>query len=171
MQLQAALAEFVAANKFLLGRYLAGFDDASALAQPPGLPNHVIWSMGHCAHTMHRAAQQVDGLDLPASDFTPGGTGSRDAFAIESISFGSTPHADPAAYPSLARARAIYDAACDRLSHAIAGASDERITSEAHWANTKLPLYMIVLRMTFHNGMHTGQIADCRRVLGMKSIF
>src|SRR5256885_8582910 len=41
-------------------------------AQPPGLPNHLAWSLGHLALAMHRAAERIDGAPVPGGDFAPG---------------------------------------------------------------------------------------------------
>jgi hypothetical protein len=35
----------------------------------------------------------------------------------------------------------------------------------------QMPVWALVSRMTFHNGFHTGQLADLRRALGFRSIF
>ena len=107
---------------------------------------------------------------LPISRPRP--TGARPtAFHSESIAFGSKPTGDAAAYPSLARCTEIYNAACDRLAAAVRAAPESKLTESVKWGNGESPLWMLVLRMVFHNGFHTGQIADLRRALGFKSIF
>lgn len=169
---QDAVADGIASTKQLLARYVAGFDDQTATAQKPGLPNHVCWSLGHLALTMYRVAEKFDGRPAPASDIEMGPrSGSPGAFASESVSFGSAPAADPAGYPSLARSIEIYSAACDRLASAVRSASDEKFAEPTPWGNTHISLGLLAARMIFHNGMHTGQIADLRRAMGFKSIF
>ena len=39
------------------------------------------------------------------------------------------------------------------------------------WGAIQIAGWQVIMRMVFHNGMHTGQIADTRRALRMKSIF
>lgn len=174
LELQTALAEAVATCKALTARYLAGFDDATAAAQAQNLPNHVLWSLGHCALTMHRVAAMIDKDPLPEADFTT--TPSTDttrpnAFNPELVAFGSSPSASADAYPTLARAREIYDRACDRLADAVRRAPLEQLATPVPWGQMSMPAYLLVTRMIFHNGFHTGQVADLRRAMGFKSVF
>lgn len=169
-----AIAEGILSTKQSFARYLAGFDDTTATRQAANLPNHAAWSLGHCALTMHRVAAHLDSQDLPASDFTTGhasGGGNARQFATESVAFGSKPVDSPADYPKLARAIEIYNAACDRLAAAVRNTSEARLDEVVPWGPMQLPLYLLVIRMIGHNGMHTGQLADLRRALGFKSIF
>ncbi len=171
MRVQELLAESVLSNKMLVGRYLAGFDDASVTRQAPGLPNHAAWNLRHLALTMHRVADMLEGGGVPESDFAPAGQARGDRFATESVAFGSQPGDDRSGYPGLARSRAIFDNACDRLGAAARAASDQKLASEVPWGPGTSPLWALVMRMCFHNGMHTGQLADLRRAFGFKSIF
>ena len=163
------LAEAVLSTKHLLGRYLAGFDDQSRTAQAPGLPNHVAWNLGHLALTMHRVAERLDGQPVPESDISPRPGAA--AFFSESVAFGSSPSGAAGEYPSLARSVEIYNAACDRLAAAVRAAPESRLNEVVPWGQGQSPLWSLVIRMVFHNGFHTGQIADLRRAMGFKSIF
>lgn len=167
MKMQDMIAEAVLASKAGMARYLAGFTDETRTRQAPNLPNHVAWSLGHCALTMHRVAEKLDGRAMPDADF---GTGPG-RFETEAVAFGSVPTGDAARYPSLARCTAIYDGACDRLAAAVRASADAKLLEKTPWGPMELPLWLLALRMGFHNGMHTGQIADLRRALGFKSIF
>jgi len=168
------LAAIVESNKELVTRFLPGFDDASALRQTPTLPNHVVWCLGHLALTMHRIAERLDARPLPAADFVAGtgvsGSRERGIFDTQSVSVGSTPRADAAIYPSLDRATQILRNACDRLAAACRTASDEALDAPQQWGAASLPLWLLVARAVFHNGIHTGQITDLRRAMGMESI-
>lgn len=170
-----ALADGIQACKALTARYFPGFDDSNRTRQAPGLPNHFAWNLGHCALTMHRVAGLVAGdasAELPASDFIPGAArGDAARFGTESVAFGSRPADDPGAYPAFARCVAIYDAACDRFASAVRTAPESRLDEPVKWGPAEIPLYMLAMRMIFHNGDHLGQIADLRRALGFKPIF
>lgn len=169
---QRMLAEVVAVSRQGVHRYLVGFDDTTRAAQAPGLPNHVAWSLGHCALVMHRTAERLDAGALPESDFIEGadrGDGQR--FGTESVCFGSTPTGDASAYPSLARCKAVFDGACERLAKAAAGASDAALDAPTDWVGAQIPMAHLVIRVSQHNSMHTGQLIDLRRALKMKSIF
>lgn len=166
------LAESVLMSRDLLKRYLAGFDDTNHTRQAPDLPNHVAWTLGHLSHTMHRVAEKIDGAAIPEADFVTG-TGRGDAmhYDTEAVCFGSKPVADAAAYPGLARCVEIFQRAIDRLAGAARAADDATLDRMMPWGSIEIPVWAAVARMVFHNGAHTGQIADLRRALRFKSIF
>jgi hypothetical protein len=166
-----AIAEGVLSTKQHMERYTRGFDERSGVAQAPGLPNHVVWTLGHLAFTMNRVCEMIDGKAVSAEFFVPGALGTKQAFAIESVRYGSTPTGDAGGYPAIERALAAYNAACDRVADCVRGASDAQLLEEVPWGGGMTPLYLLALRMVFHNGMHTGQIADLRRAFKMPSVF
>ncbi len=167
MDAREVLADSIASTKGLMERYLAGFTDETRIAVAPRLPNHAAWNLGHCALTMHRLAERVDGLPLPAADFGEGPA----RFAPEAVAFGSAPTPDSGAFPSLARGVEIYRAACDRLAAAVRAGSDDQLRQLVKWGGVDQPWWLLVARLIFHNGFHTGQIADLRRALEFKSVF
>ncbi len=168
---QEYLARGVESTKELVRRYLKGFTDDNRLAQAPSLPNHVAWSLGHLAHTMHRVAEHFDGRPLPTDLFIEGSTrGDAHRFGTEGVCFGSTPATDPNEFPPLSKCLDAYESACTRLARAVRNAADADFERQVPWGAGQQPLGMLVFRMVFHNGMHTGQIADLRRALRMGSI-
>lgn len=174
MKTQDVLAEAVLMTKPLVARYLAGFDDSNCTRQAATLPNHAAWSLGHLALTMHRVGGMIDAHQPPAADFSnTAGEAGRAAgkFYTESVAFGSRPGEEADAYPTLVRSREIFDAACDRLAAAARSASDAKLQESVPWGQSTTPLWTLCLRMNFHNGMHTGQLADLRRAFGFKSVF
>lgn len=156
--------------KRLAARYFAGFDDSSATRQPPNLPNHLVWSLGHMALTMLRAAEKIDGAPLAESDFLPGSRGDSRRFGAESVAFGSKPADDRSLYPPLERAVEIFNRACDRLGAAVLAASDPKLHEMTKWGAAEIALHALVTRMIFHNGTHVGQIADLRRAMGFSRV-
>ncbi len=179
MDRRIVLAESILSCPILTGRYLAGFDDTNHTSQAPGLPNHVAWSLGHCALTMHRAiarladAKTAPGQGpLPAGAFiTSGSPRARGGFLAESVAFGSVPAADSEAYPAFSRCVEIYEGSCRLAAEACRSASDEQLDAPTRWGQGEIPVWGLMMRMVFHNGAHTGQIADLRRGLGLRSIF
>jgi hypothetical protein len=173
----ALLAQQVLECKTLLGRYLAGFSQVTVVRQTPDLPNHLAWCLGHLALTMHRLAEKVDGQAPPATDFvqvegSDGTRGSREkgCFDAAGVAFGSRPIERHDYFPDLERSTAIYNAACDRLSALLASLDDAALDRPVAWGQAQYPLWAVATRMIFHNGFHTGQIADLRRALGFRSI-
>ena len=90
---QATLARAVRLTAPLASRFFVGFGADTATAQVPGLPNHMIWNLGHLALTMHRAIEKLDASPPPESDFLQGDgrSGGPARFDTESVCFGSTP--------------------------------------------------------------------------------
>ena len=163
------LASAVDQSARLLTRYLAGFDDTNHTAQAEHLPNHAAWTLGHCALYMHRLAERLDENPLPADDFSP--EPARRAFGTELVAFGSKPSASPDDYPPLARCTEIYESACHRLAHAVRDADAATLTRPLPWGKSgEFPIWQLVQRITFHNGTHTGQLADLRRALGFPAM-
>lgn len=170
------LAEIIITNKALVARYLQGFNEVTHVRQTPDLPNHVAWNLGHLALTMHRVAEKIDGKPVPTKDFIKGDgfSGSRDKgiFDTEAVGYGSKPEDRHDRYPSLVRCTEIFNAACDRLAEAARNCPDAKLDEQHPWGTgMTLPLWALVARMCFHNGFHTGQIADLRRALAFKSVF
>ena len=87
------LAETVLSSELLLTRYLDGFDDETRVRQTPDIPNHVAWTLGHCALTVHRVAEMLDNKPLSPDQFIRGDGAQGDAtrFDTESVAFGSVP--------------------------------------------------------------------------------
>lgn len=166
------LAESIISSRDLLLRFLVGFDDDNRTKQARDLPGHVAWALGHCALTMHRVAEHCDGRPLPESDFITGDgrAGGSQRFDTESICFDSTPVDETDRYPTMARCRAIFEAACDRLASTVREASDEALEKMVPWVAGEIPFWKLVLRIAFHNGVHTGQIIDLRRALGLDRV-
>lgn len=168
-----AFADSILATKPLFTRFLTGFDERSRTAQLPGMPNHVIWTLGHLAMTMHKVAEKFDGLPLPESDFSAGDgaqRGDAERFDLASIVIGSHPIDEASRYPTLARGRAIFERACDRFADAVRSAGDAKLDEPIIWHDGELPLWSLVARVCFHNGTHAGQLTDLRRMLGMPPI-
>jgi hypothetical protein len=165
------LAEGLELSGQLLGRYLVGFSDANHTSQAPGLPNHVAWSLGHLAMTMHRVAERLDGGPMPESDFITSAKGDASKYGTETVAFGSQPTADPSLYPPYARCLEIFNSAVTRLSVAARASDAAKLAAPTPWSNGTTTLGALVARMAFHNGMHCGQIADLRRALKLGSIF
>ena len=90
-----------------------------------------------------------------------------DRFGTEGVSFNSTPVAEADAYPLVARCVEIFEGACARLALAVGGASDDRLDKMEAWGASELSMADLVVRVNLHNAMHTGQLVDLRRALGL----
>lgn len=178
MSTAAALAHALDLSGPLLTRYLVGFSDANRTTQAPNLPNHAAWTLGHCAIAMHRLANRLSDTDLfPKADFLRAETfdpehpgESTGCFSIPSVVFGSTPIDRPALYPRLARAVEIFDAARARLVALVLSKYDDELERAYTWHSSTMTGADLVARITFHNGVHAGQLTDLRRALSLGPI-
>ena len=167
-----ALAIAIESTEGLLLRFLEDVEDDARTAQAAGLPNHFIWTLGHCAMTMHKLASKIDGQLPPDSDFIQGaGTGGDpERFDTQAVCKGSSPAPEASLYPNMERGRAIYSKACHRLAGAVRGLDPGALKATRDWNGTPIPLLDLVLRVSFHNGVHAGQVLDLRRALNMPRI-
>ncbi len=164
------LAALVRYSGPMLTRFLDGFTDETRTTQAPGLPNHVAWTLGHTAYTMHRLADQFGDEGLPPEDFVDGPADAT-RFDRQSLRLGSTPTPDSAAYPTLDRCAAIFERAHERLASAVEGADQADFEREVDWGGVMRPLGELVMRVSLHNATHAGQLCDLRRALGMPRVF
>ena len=143
-----ALARSIEATEQLLLRFVADIEESERALQYPGLPNHAIWVLGHCAMTMHRLAGMLDGRSLPESDYVHGdgtaGDGRR--FDAESVRFDSTPVPQADRYPTIERGREIYSAACHRLAGAVRGIDPESLDDTLEWHGAPVRIDDLVQR-------------------------
>ena len=168
---QSVLAEAIENSRALVSRFVVGFDDSTHTKQTKDLPNHFAWCMGHLALTMHRVAGWIDGKPLPEGDFiSDSARGDAQRFGTETIAFASKPTDDASNYPTHARCIEIFSAAIDRLAGAVRHADDAALDRMVKWGAGESPVGLLVPRMLYHNGVHTGQIIDLRRALGMKPV-
>ncbi len=166
------LAKVIESTEGFLIRFVADVDEDARATQMPGLPNHVIWVLGHCAMTMNRLASLIDGEPLPASDYVHGdGTkGDTQRFDTQSVCFDSVPSADARLYPSMERGRVVYADACRRLAGVVRSLDDAALDSTIDWHDIPVRVEDLVMRVGFHNGAHAGQILDLRRAMGLPRV-
>jgi len=151
------LADMIASIRPLFERYLPGFDDSSAVKQAPGLPNHLIWILGHLALYNHRAAERISGAETPLG------------WDPEPFSFQSSPTADRSAYPPLETALERWRESLATLETAVRAlaADHQAMHRTIPWGTVQVPLPAFLARMIAHNGVHCGQLTDIRRALGL----
>ncbi|MSR29167.1 MAG: DinB family protein [Phycisphaerales bacterium] len=169
-------ARMIVESAPLLLRFLAGFDDGTRAAQVASLPNHPIWTLGHCAFTMARFAQLIGAPAPRASDFQPGCWSASSNliepqwFFIEEIAKDSTPSPHANHYPTLARGRESFQNATADLAATLSQTTTERLAGTIDWGGNQQEIASLVIRIAVHNGMHAGQLADLRRALGFARI-
>lgn len=170
-----ALAHTVRSSAPMLTRFLPGFTDENRTTQAPGLPNHAAWILGHCALTMGRLAERAGGPSIPSDFFieAKGGDGRRGhagRFDADAVAVGSRPTDEPDLWPTLEICRECFDEAVETLADTIASASSEDLADSIAWGSAEYPLRDLAIRLSLHNALHAGQLADLRRALGMPRV-
>ena len=129
--------------------------DDQMCAQPHGLVNHPMWSLGHLVLSGHHTCQLL-GLESTVPDGW-----------VELFKPGGTPSADRSAYPGKAELIAEFGKMHERLRSALPGIPAETL-DQAHPSEdtrTYFPTIgaMVAFMMTSHEMDHIGQIAAWRR--------
>jgi hypothetical protein len=127
--------------------------------QPPGLPNHPTWQVGHMATVRFFITKT---LETPA-DFP-------EAW-LPLFSPQSVPTAEAARYPQkdelIATFKQVHRAAVDALKRATPsqlGAAHGIANLNALGSTVGL---LVSTTLTMHDGLHLGQLSDWRRVMGL----
>ena len=141
---------------------VADLSDDDLVAQPPGVPNHAAWTLGHIIYS----CQAIAG-ELGEEPWLPGDWESR-------FGYGSSPAALIAQNPGKAALLARLGEARDRLRGALLR-TDERDLAEPlpdESVRAMLPTkgQAILQVVAAHTAFHAGQLAVWRRAIGRQSV-
>lgn len=164
----ATVAHQIRYSEGVLLRAASWVRESERCAQAPGLPNHPVWTMGHCALTLIRGADRAQGYtsDMPLEN-SRWGTGEADPsrFNIESVGYGSIPVSDGSKYPRWAIAKEIFSAAVARAAEVASGLTADQLEREVSWGSGVITAGDLLVRIGIHNGVHAGQLLDLKRAL------
>lgn len=136
----------------------ADLTDAQLLFRPNGVGNHALWNLGHLAWTDAFFTHELSGVD-------PGYP--KEWAAIFGMK--SECSADPKAYPPARLVRDEFTRQREKLLAYFAGLSGDQLAEAlppnlAPFGATKGQLMQ---SLAWHEGLHSGQIAACRRAQGL----
>lgn len=164
-RLQTALTNIAFARSYTL-RFLNALPTADWFRMPPGGVTHVAWQVGHLAFAEYRLAllrirgPEPDDANLIAEPFLK-------IFGRDSVA-----GADPAAYPSPDKIRAVFDRVHDRVLAELASVPDatldEAPVTPHELCKTKLEC---LHWCSHHEAVHAGQVGLIRRLLGYPPIW
>jgi uncharacterized damage-inducible protein DinB len=137
---------------------VADLSDADLVLQPPGVPNHAAWTLGHIIHSCQAMAGE-----LAVKPWLPGDWESR-------FGYGSSPTGVAAQYPSKEALLAALAEAGRRLQNALL-AMDEAALPEPLPDETVRELlptkgHALLQVVAAHTAYHAGQLAVWRRAIG-----
>ena len=140
---------------------VADLSDEELLLQPPGVPNHAAWTLGHIIHSCEAMAHEL-GVEpwLPKEWESQYG-------------YGSSPAAVVQERPSKASLLAALQEASDRLRTALLGLDEAALAEPLPDENVRkiLPTkgHAILQVVAAHSAYHAGQLAVWRHAIGRPS--
>jgi uncharacterized damage-inducible protein DinB len=137
---------------------VADLSDEEFVAQPPGVPNHAAWTLGHVIHSFQAIAAEL-GVD----GWLPSGWESR-------FGYGSSPNAVAAQYPSKDALVAQLREASQRLRAALLAVNEATLAQPLPDESMRdiFPSkgHALVQIVAAHTAYHAGQLTVWRRALG-----
>ena len=125
--------------------------------QPPGVPNHATWTLGHIIYSCQGMATELGGAPWLPDDWE------------SKYGYGSTPRAEQQEYLRKAQMVALLADAKTRLCHTLRGVNASvlrrSIPGETFPTMGDLLLQVVVA----HTAYHAGQLAVWRRAMGKES--
>jgi len=142
---------------------VADLRDEEMILQPPGVPNHAAWTLGHVIHSCQAIAGELGVSPWLSDDW--------ESF----FGYGSSPHdAAGSAYSSRDVLAAYLADASDRLRAALLTTDEDRLRdplpdpkSREVLPTTGAALLQIVCA---HTAYHAGQLAAWRRAIGREPV-
>jgi hypothetical protein len=135
-------------------RSVADLTDEEMVVQPPGVPNHATWTLGHVIFACQGMATELGEAAWLPQDWE------------STFGYGSTPRPGQEGYPSKAELLTLLADAASRLTHAVRSADasvlDRRLPDEDFPTVGHIVLQVVVA----HTAYHAGQLAVWRRAMG-----
>jgi hypothetical protein len=149
-------------NAGLLAKMVEDVPDERMCQQPPGLPNHAAWQIGHITLARSFVAREL-GASLQIPETLPPLFGR-----------GSTPTSNRNAYPSKKDLLDRFNIAQAALMENALKVDPARLAGE-HGIERLRPVFptlghLIVGVALFHDGFHLGQLGNWRRAMGLPSV-
>jgi uncharacterized damage-inducible protein DinB len=141
---------------------VSDLSDEDMVLQPPGVPNHAAWTLGHVIHSCEAMAGE-----LGMEPWLPGEWESQ-------FGYGSSPAAVVSQHPSKAELLAALEEASRRLRAALLG-MDETALAEPlpdERVREMLPTkgHALLQVVAAHTAFHAGQLAAWRRAIGRQPV-
>jgi uncharacterized damage-inducible protein DinB len=141
---------------------VADLSDEDIVAQPPGVPNHAAWTLGHVIHSCQAMAGE-----LGVEPWLPPHWESQ-------FGYGSSPAAVSSRHPSKAALLAALAEASDRLRIALLGMNEaalaEPLPDEAVREMLPTKGHALLQIIAAHTAYHAGQLAAWRRAIGREPV-
>ena len=148
---------FEATVKFI-EESVADLSEQQMVEQPPGVPNHASWTLGHVIYSCQGIAVELGGEEWLPDEW-------------ESVfGYGTTPRSDLQCYPRKAELLTFLAGATSRLCQTLLAAKDSVLRQSL--PNETLPTVadLLLQVVVAHTAYHAGQLAVWRRAIGKHSV-
>jgi uncharacterized damage-inducible protein DinB len=140
---------------------VADLSDAEMVVQPPGVPNHAAWTLGHVVHSCQAMAGELGVEPWLPVDWE------------SQFGYGSSPTDVVSQYPSATELREALGDASQRLRAALLPLDDSALAQplpdEAIREILPTKGHALLQIVAAHLAYHAGQLAVWRRAIGRKS--
>lgn len=154
------LAEMLACFDYglrFVRRSVADLSESEMCVQPPGVPNHAFWTLGHLITGCQGIATELGTDPWLPPDWEA------------TFGYGSSPVADSARYPTKVEMLAQLDDSAQRLKDALLSAGEEALRRPVDDVTFHTWGSVLLQVLVGHTSYHAGQLSVWRRALGKQS--
>ena len=141
---------------------VADLTDDEMVLQPPGVPNHGAWTLGHIIFSCEQMARELGAEPWLSGDWEL------------KFGYGSKPSPLTSVYPAKFGALEVLEDARQRLRAALLGIAEDTLTRPLpdEEARAILPTIAdaLVQIVAAHTAFHAGQLAAWRRAIGRQPV-
>jgi hypothetical protein len=131
--------------------------DDRMVEQPPGVPNHGTWTLGHLAVSCEGMAKEIGAKAWLPEDWE------------KTFGYQSTPHGDRVRYPEKSEMLAVLKDSGERLGQTLRAADDATVKKALPDESLPTMAHCLMQVVVAHTAFHVGQLAAWRRAIGFES--
>ena len=137
---------------------VADLSEQQMVEQPPGVPNHATWTLGHIITSCQGIAVEFGAEQWLPNDW-------------ESVfGYGSEPSPDLSSYPTKAEMLDALTGAAKRLCQVLFGIEEAVLRQSLPDATLPTMGHLLFQVVVAHTAFHGGQLAVWRRAIGKPSV-
>lgn len=136
---------------------VADLSEQEMVEQPPGVPNHAAWTLGHIIFSCQGVAMELDQQAWLPEDWE------------SAFGYGSTPLPDVSRYPKKPEMLTLLADASHRLCDSIRALDASELQQSLPDETFPTMAHLLVQIVGGHTAYHAGQLAVWRRAIGKPS--